>query len=59
MQNVTFKYEYRNDYDTPKTYTMEFNSEDMTFDEFLEEVKRFALVMGYHPDTVNSAFDKE
>ena len=59
MQKVTFKYEYKGEYGVPKTCTIEFNSEGMTFDEFLEEVKRFALVIGYHPDTVNSAFSEE
>ena len=56
MQKVTLKYEYKGEYGTPKICTVEFNSDGMTFDEFLEEVKRFALMMGYHPETIENAF---
>lgn len=59
MQNVTLKYEYKDEYETPKTYTMEFNIDGMNFYEFLEEIKRFALVAGYAPETINDAFPEE
>ena len=59
MQKVTLKYEYNGEYESPKTYTIEFNSDGMTLEEFLDEVKRFTLMMGYHPEVVANAFPEE
>lgn len=59
MQKVTFKYECNSEYVTPRTYTIEFDSEGMIFDDFLDEVRRFALMMGYCSDTVKNAFNED
>ena len=56
MQKITLKYEHENKYSSPHTYTMEFNLDGMNFDEFLEEIKRFALILGYQPETIQNAF---
>ena len=58
MQKVTLKYEINDEYTNPRNYTVEFDLASMNFDEFLEEIKRFALVIGYHPDTVNRVFSE-
>ena len=56
MRNVTFKYE---DADSAHVYTMEFNPNGMTFDEFMEEVKKFAILLGYAPETVDNYLSDE
>jgi len=56
MQKITLKYEYGDDHFIPQTYTMEFDSEGMDFDEFIEELKKFVLLIGYHPKTVEEYF---
>lgn len=60
MQKITLKYEHKGNYEAiSRTYTMEFDSEGMTFEEFLDEIERFALVMGYHPDTIKEGLNRE
>ena len=56
MQKITLKYEYESEYSSPHTCTLEFNLDSMSFHEFLEELKRFALIVGYQPETVQNAF---
>lgn len=56
MKNVTFKYENA---DSTHVYTMEFNPDGMPFDEFMEEVKKFAILLGYSPETIDDALSDE
>ena len=59
MQKVTFKYDIVSDYTASRNYTMEFDMSEMTMEEFLEEVKRFMMLVGYHPEAVQEAFPEE
>ena len=59
MQKITFKYDMISDYAAPRNYVMEFDMSEMTMDEFLDEVKRFMVLVGYHPQAVQDAFPDE
>ena len=59
MEKITLQYEYSGEYGKPRKCIIEFDNEGMSFDEFLEELKRFSLVVGYMPDTVKAAFPEE
>ena len=39
--------------------SMRFNSEGMTIYEFASELRRFALAVGYLPESVDKVFDEE
>lgn len=56
MRNVTFKYE---DADPVHVYTMEFNRDGMTFNEFMEEVKKFAILLGYTREIIDNDLPDE
>ena len=56
MQKVTFKYDLTNGYQAPRNYTMEFDMSEMTLEEVLNEMKRFLLLVGYAPESVQQAF---
>ena len=57
MKKVTFKCESGDSIiDNPYVYTMQFDFDGLTFDEFLEEVKKFAILLGYASETVDDYF---
>ena len=59
MQKVTFKYDLVSDYTASRNYVMEFDMSEMTMDEFLEEVQRFMMLIGYHPQAVKDVFSEK
>lgn len=56
MQKVTLKYDYTGPVNAPCTYEMTFDMSEMSLNEFLEEVKRFAVLVGYPAESVENAF---
>ena len=59
MQKVTLKYDYQSTYitDAPRNYEMVFDMSEMSFEEFMGEIKKFAILVGYAPETVENAFE--
>ena len=47
MQKITLKYDLESNYAAPRNYTMEFNLSEMTFDEFLAELRKFVILVGH------------
>ena len=59
MQKITLKYDLVSNYAAPRNYTMEFDLSEMTFDEFLAELRKFAILVGYKPEAVEDAFPQD
>lgn len=59
MQKITLKYDLVSNYAASRNYTMEFDLSEMTFDEFLAELRKFTILVGYKPEAVEDAFPQD
>ena len=63
MEKVTLKYDspQNKEYGSPANLTLEmsFDTEGMTLSEFAGYVRKFAIAIGYLPETVMRVFPEE
>lgn len=59
MEKITFRCERPENGDINDVIEMSFEGEGLTIWDFANKVQKFALAMGFHPDSVKEVFNEE